>query len=163
MWIKYASISTINSLVEKEGSGMTLGFRIIEARKRKRISQVFLAEMLGVHETSIRRWEQGKGEPRPSDIKKLCEILGVSEAELLNGPAKNELKIEFVWEVEDVDVMNIESNKFNFGFRGNDVLLWGAMPDDEDDESVAAAIVRQIRAARIGKKATNEALKKLEG
>jgi hypothetical protein len=58
---------------------------------------------------------------------------------------------------------NIESNKFNFGFRGNDVLLWGALSDDEDDETVARKIMRQIRAARIGKQATNEALEKLNG
>jgi transcriptional regulator with XRE-family HTH domain len=120
-----------------------------------------LAELINVSLSSIRRWENGLREPRASDIKKLCEVLNVSEAELLNGPAKNELKIEFVWEVENMDVLNIESNHFNFGFRGNDVLLWGALPDDEDDESVARAIVKQIKAARIGKKATNEALKKL--
>jgi transcriptional regulator with XRE-family HTH domain len=122
-----------------------------------------VAEAMEVDIRTVQNWEAQESSPRIADLKKLAAVLGVTEAELLNGPAKNELKIEFVWEVEDMDVMNIESNKFNFGFRGNDVLLWGAMPDDEDDESVAAAIVRQIRAARIGKKATNEALKKLEG
>jgi hypothetical protein len=100
----------------------------------------------------------------PIEIQRqICERYGCTLDELLNGPAKNELKIEFVWEVEDMDVANIESNKFNYGFRGNDVLLWGALSDDEDDETVAHKILKHIRAARIGKRATNEALEKMEG
>ena len=31
---------------------------------------------------TVRRWESGQREPRASEIAKLCEVLGVSEAEL---------------------------------------------------------------------------------
>jgi transcriptional regulator with XRE-family HTH domain len=136
---------------------------LVKLRKQRDLTQGVLAKKLGVELNTVWKWENGKITPSVESVKKIADFFNITVDELLNGPAKNELKIEFVWEVEDMDVMNIESNKFNFGFRGNDVLLWGAMPDDADDESVAQAIVRQIRAARIGKKATNEALKKLEG
>ena len=38
---------------------MTLGEKIRKARKRK-MTQAELAEAVGVHETTIRRWESGE-------------------------------------------------------------------------------------------------------
>jgi transcriptional regulator with XRE-family HTH domain len=153
----------MNNHSKQNGGTMVKKNFILYFRKKVGLSQKQLAELTGISEMSIRRYESGERDPRASDIKKLAETLGVTDAALLNGPVKNELKIEFIWEVEDMDVANIESNKFYCGFRGNDVLLWGALSDDEDDESVARKIMKQIRAARIGKQATNEALKKMEG
>ena len=43
---------------------------------------------------TIRRWESGQREPRASEIAKLCEVLGVSEAELLRGPAEERWVLE---------------------------------------------------------------------
>jgi transcriptional regulator with XRE-family HTH domain len=140
--------------------GRILNLKIL--RRQARMTQEDLANRVGVSRVTLARGEMGTRDPGLSFIKKLSMVLNVSEAELLNGPKKNELTINFVWEVEDMDVLNIESNHFNFGFRKNDVVLWGALPDDEDDESMARKIVIQIRAARAGKKAANDALKKLE-
>ena len=55
-------------------------------RKRIGITQERLSELVGVHVNTVIRWEAGLREPRTSEIKKLCEVLNVSEAELLNGP-----------------------------------------------------------------------------
>ena len=52
-------------------------------RKKRGIEQARLAEKLDVHVITISRWERGISEPRASEITKLCEVLGVSEAELL--------------------------------------------------------------------------------
>ena len=52
------------------------------------LSQFVLSEKVGVHENTVRRWESGQREPRASEIAKLCKVLGVSEAELLRGPAE---------------------------------------------------------------------------
>lgn len=43
---------------------------------------------------SVRRWESSQREPRASEIAKLCEVLGVSEAELLRGPAEEKWVLE---------------------------------------------------------------------
>jgi transcriptional regulator with XRE-family HTH domain len=90
---------------------------------------------------TISRWENGHREPRASDIQKLCEVLGVSESELLNGPGSNETKIIFHAEVMDMDLLKLEPAAYNFGFRDKDILIWGAISDDEDDDTLKTLIV----------------------
>lgn len=63
-------------------------------RKKRRIEQARLAEKLDVHVITVSRWERGISEPRASEIAKLCEVLGVSEAELLRGPAEEKWVLE---------------------------------------------------------------------
>jgi transcriptional regulator with XRE-family HTH domain len=93
---------------------------------------------------TIRRWESGEREPRASDIKKLCEVLGCTEVELLNGPQPGEWKIEIIWEVEELNALSIESDKFCVGFRGDDILLWGAVPGDKTPDEAAERIRREL-------------------
>lgn len=63
-------------------------------RKKRGIEQALLAEKLNVHVITVSRWERGISEPRASEIAKLCEVLGVSEAELLRGPAEERWVLE---------------------------------------------------------------------
>ena len=62
----------------------SVGFSKILLRERKRRgwSQEELAEKVGVELRTIRRWEQGKGFPRPYARRKLSEVLGMSIPEL---------------------------------------------------------------------------------
>ena len=68
--------------------------KLREWRTKSGLSQFELSEKTGVHENTIRRWELGQREPRASEIAKLCEVLGVSEAELLRGPAEEKWVLE---------------------------------------------------------------------
>lgn len=52
------------------------GMRIADARKRKGMSQVELAEALGAVQKLISSWESGEGNPNSVSKKKLIEILG---------------------------------------------------------------------------------------
>mgnify|MGYP001642205852 CR=1 FL=1 len=63
-------------------------------RERSGYTQATLARAIGVSDMTIRRWESGQREPRASEIAKLCEVLGVSEAELLRGPAEERWVLE---------------------------------------------------------------------
>lgn len=63
-------------------------------RKRVGLTQEKLADLVNVHLNTLSRWELGQREPRASEIAKLCEVLGVSEAELLRGPAEEKWVLE---------------------------------------------------------------------
>lgn len=56
-----------------------------EMRERKQLKQSEVAEHVGVTAQTYMKWENGKNEPKASDIKKLAEILGVSESEICRG------------------------------------------------------------------------------
>ena len=70
--------------------------RLKEWRTKLGLSQFVLSEKVGVHENTVRRWESGQREPRASEITKLCEVLGVSEAELLRGPAVKRWEVRVI-------------------------------------------------------------------
>ena len=94
------------------------GANIRYFRKKSKLNQAELAYLLDVHETTIRRWEHGDGGPDLSDAAKLCEVLGVSVDELLNGPRSKEWRIEVVfrreedWEMHTVDMSASAPNLF---------------------------------------------------
>ena len=63
----------------------SFGQRLRKLRKARGISQSELAYLVGVHETTIRRWEaDGKGTPNIEEIHKLAHALHVQEGELLH-------------------------------------------------------------------------------
>ena len=88
--------------------------KLKEWRTKSGLSQFELSEKAGVHENTIRRWESGQREPRASEIAKLCEVLGVSEAELLRGPAEKRWEVRVILEEpKEVDVMNLTKDAPN--------------------------------------------------
>ncbi|MBQ9628528.1 MAG: helix-turn-helix transcriptional regulator [Synergistaceae bacterium] len=62
---------------------LTLGERIRTSRKGK-MTQAQLAEAVGVHEITIRRWESGERTPDVKEIQKISQVLNVPIGELLN-------------------------------------------------------------------------------
>ena len=61
------------------------GNLIQKLRKEKNMTQVQLAELLGVTDRAISKWETGKGFPDVSVLKPLATALGTSVTELLDG------------------------------------------------------------------------------
>lgn len=78
---------------------MTIGERIKNLRKEKKISVDILAKELGVSKTTIYRYEDSTIEKIPVNIfDKLCILLGVTPAELMGNTMSNdrpELPAEF--------------------------------------------------------------------
>lgn len=58
---------------------------IKELRERKKLTQVELADIIGVSDKTISKWETGKGLPDISLIEPLAKTLEVSIIELMNG------------------------------------------------------------------------------
>ncbi len=61
-----------------------IGNRIRKYREERRISQVQLAQRLGVSNSRVSNWEQGINRPDADILADICRALDVSPSELLN-------------------------------------------------------------------------------
>ena len=66
-----------------------IGRFIAECRKKANLTQMQLAEKLGITDKAISKWERGVAMPDTSIMLELCDILGISVNELLNGEKIN--------------------------------------------------------------------------
>ncbi|MGL4344791.1 MAG: helix-turn-helix domain-containing protein [Cellulosilyticaceae bacterium] len=64
---------------------MKIGRLILQRRKEKGMTQLQLAEQLGVSDKAVSKWERGLGCPDIAYIKSLAEILEVNVTEVLSG------------------------------------------------------------------------------
>ncbi len=85
-----------------------------EYRKKNGLTQAKLAELMNVHENTIRRWETGDFEPRLNDILKLCGILKITANELLNAPSKQDFKVNILIDVISLSTLETENNSFTY-------------------------------------------------
>lgn len=58
---------------------------IADRRKQKKLTQVELANIIGISEKTVSKWECGNGFPDTSLMLPLCEALDISANELLSG------------------------------------------------------------------------------
>lgn len=65
-------------------------------REKLRLSQKVLADNVGVQENTVWRWENDRAVPSAEIVKRLAVIFGCTEAELLNGPAKDNWELKLV-------------------------------------------------------------------
>lgn len=64
---------------------MSLGQRLMELRKSKKMSQEEVAEELNVTRQTISKWETDQSTPDFDKIVPLCQLFGISSDELLTG------------------------------------------------------------------------------
>ncbi|MBQ8795255.1 MAG: helix-turn-helix transcriptional regulator [Clostridia bacterium] len=62
-----------------------IGKFISKCRKEKSLTQMQLAEKLGITDRAISKWETGKSLPDSSIMLELCEMLGITVNDLLSG------------------------------------------------------------------------------
>ena len=68
-----------------------IGKFIAECRKRKNLTQMQLAEKLGITDKAVSKWERGVAMPDSSIMLELCDVLNISVNELLSGE-KNDME-----------------------------------------------------------------------
>ena len=68
---------------------LKIGKFIANCRKQKNLTQMQLAERLGITDKAISKWERGIAMPDTSMMLELCEILGINVNELLSGEKIN--------------------------------------------------------------------------
>ena len=64
---------------------LKIGKFIAECRKQKNLTQMQLAQKLGITDKAISKWERSIAMPDTSIMLELCDILGISVNELLSG------------------------------------------------------------------------------
>jgi transcriptional regulator with XRE-family HTH domain/DNA-directed RNA polymerase subunit RPC12/RpoP len=75
-------------MVSKGGTGMNqikIGAFIAEKRKSEGLTQMQLAEKLGITDRAISKWETGRAMPDSSIMLELCSILKITVNDLLRG------------------------------------------------------------------------------
>ncbi|GHV34532.1 hypothetical protein FACS1894187_05310 [Synergistales bacterium] len=117
-------------------------------REKINISQKELADRVRVKENTVWRWENERATPSVNIFPKLCEVLGCSERELLNGPEEEVFKVElrFVHGREEIDE-EMKTNGVSL-VMGDDGFLGIAggkiVKDEEDAKSVAAEVLKNL-------------------
>ncbi len=84
-----------------------IGKLIVECRKAKKLTQVELAEKLGVTDKSVSKWENGNCLPDVSLYKKICEILDITLNEFFAGEKLSDEKFK---EVADNNLLSALEN-----------------------------------------------------
>ena len=97
-----------------------IGFseRIKRLRKKKCMTQTELANLVKVSLPTVSRWESGERQPRADELRRLCEVLGCSETELLNGEKSKERKITLSYDWEEY-----EKGEVNMSGEGYELFL----------------------------------------
>ncbi len=84
---------------------LTIGKFISRKRKEKNVTQEQLAEKLGVSNKTISKWETGKCMPDYAVIKNLCEELGITVAELMDGEESEEKSVRLYDDEQIMDLL----------------------------------------------------------
>lgn len=96
-----------------------IGRFIATRRREKALTQLELAERLGITDRAVSKWERGLAMPDSSLMLDLCHILGITVNDLLNGEVvsmqnqeqtREELLLEMVRQKEEADkkLLNLE-------------------------------------------------------
>ena len=85
-----------------------IGKFIADCRKKKNLTQIQLADKLGITDRAISKWECGKSLPDASIMLDLCEILSISVNELLTG---EELEMERYNKQADTNLIEMKKQK----------------------------------------------------
>ena len=86
---------------------MQVGRRIRQARIEKNMTQMALADAMGVSYQAVSNWERGNSMPDISKLPELCELLGVTFEQLMGGPSRETKTVEKVLEGEPVTVQEV--------------------------------------------------------
>lgn len=124
-------------------------------------TQAELAQRVGVGENSIARYERNEMTPSLTVGHAIAEVLGVSEAELLRGPAEDVWELKLIFDKEGKGVMDLthgatSSATLEIGDNGMGITLSGAFPLWEDDEKFEDLISQLRKKRATGLKARKE-------
>lgn len=83
---------------------MMIAKKIKQARIHKNMTQMNLADELGVSFQAVSNWERGNSMPDISKLADLCNVLGITVNELLGVEEKSTAAVTKVMEEEELTV-----------------------------------------------------------
>ncbi|MGD9886881.1 MAG: helix-turn-helix domain-containing protein [Bacilli bacterium] len=99
---------------------MSIGSNIKEYRKNREISQMELANKLGVEQETIVNWENNLETPTENQVSQIASALGVSYFDLVENEKHSNI-------IQNVEVENIE-NLFRGYLNAGEVIQWSGKP-----------------------------------
>lgn len=90
-----------------------LGEKIKKYREEKKMTQVEVAEVLGVKPATISKYEAGTLEPNIESLKKLAELFGISVDELLKEDEFDVSKINVLEVLKEQKEMKLKGNLYH--------------------------------------------------
>lgn len=85
-----------------------IGKYIAQKRRDRNLTQLQLADKLGITDRAVSKWETGKSLPDASLMLELCGLLGISVNELLSG---EDLKMEKINETTEQNLLEMVRQK----------------------------------------------------
>lgn len=106
-----------------------IGAFIAQCRKEKNLTQIQLAELLGITNQAVSKWENGRGMPDMSLLQSLCDALEISLNEFFSGEhisaeeykGKAEENISRLF--KEKQIANLKPVKYLFSICANAALL----------------------------------------
>jgi len=127
-----------------------IGARLRQFRMQASLKQEELADKIGVAKKTLQRWEYGETSPKASDMTRLCQVLGISEGELLHGP-KEEDEWKLTIRMEATQMLDLSGSTcisdIELTQNGAALRLGGSYSVFENDEKFED-FIRQLRSAR---------------
>ena len=96
--------------------------RLRELRKNAGLTQEKFKNLVGVSLMTLKRWESGIISPRIDELKRIAEVLNISEEQLINEPAKQEFEVKIIMGVKNLTNvlgLEIDDNSFFYGIDDN--------------------------------------------
>ena len=81
--------------------------RIRDGRNRKNMTQMELADKMGVSFQAVSNWERGASMPDISKLSDLSEILSISINEILGSEEKSSISVEKVMEKKELEISDL--------------------------------------------------------
>ena len=96
-----------------------IGRFIAQKRKEKNLTQMQLAEILGVSNKTVSKWENGNCMPDYSIIKPLCKELEITVSELMDGEEKDDIREN----AEDMRIMFLLRRVYSLEKQNKTIVL----------------------------------------
>ena len=110
------------------------GGKIKEYRQRSNYSQKELANLVGVNQRTIMRWEQNQTQPNTEEAKKLMEIIGIPFPELIESDS-----------VESISALDKISDSVDNLVTGQETINRSIMSGTMESREHQEEIIKELR------------------